>query len=83
MGRVKGSGGGRGEALSGGLLRGPSSYPKGYYFYSPQSSSVINQKWGPQQNGNNTNINQLSPVQDTHALQARQERIKPLYPLLG
>ena len=48
MGRVKGSGEGGGEALlkRGALKGGPSSYPKGYYFYSPQSSSVIKSKMG-------------------------------------
>ena len=47
MGRVKGRGRGRGDRREFSLLPLPLSffrphtYPKGYYFYSPQSSSVI------------------------------------------
>ena len=30
-------------------LHSPYGSPKGYYFHYPQSSSVINQRWRPQQ----------------------------------
>ena len=55
-----------------------STYPKGCYFYSPQSSCHTIKHGGY----NNTNINKLSPTQNKPSLQAKtikeNERPSPL-----
>ena len=51
----------------------PRTYPKGYYFFSPQSSSVINQRWLLQHEHN-----KVSPTKNTPALQARNKGDWPL-----
>ena len=62
MVRVKGSG-------DGASFFRPRTYPKGYYFYSPQSSTVIKSKMAGTKTFN-TNTNKVSPTQNTPALQA-------------
>ena len=77
MGPVKGSGEGAGREkrkpppspLS--FLR-PRTYPKGYYSYSPQSSTVIKSKMAAT---TITNTNKVSPTQNTPALQASLTRV--------
>ena len=58
MGRVKGSGRGR-----------PLTYRKGYYFYSPQSSTVIKSNMAA------TTRTTFSPTQNMPALQARVDLV--------
>ena len=47
----------------------PRTYPKGYYFYSPQSSTVVKSKMAATTTSP-PNTNKVSPTQNTPALQA-------------
>ena len=77
MGRVKGSGEGAGREKRVFFLPSPSplsffrprTYRKGYYFYSPQSSTYCHKIKDGGYN-NITNTNKVSPTQNTPALQA-------------
>ena len=53
----------------------PRTYRKGYYFYSPQSSSVIKSKMAATTQYKH---NKVSPTQNTPALQARNKGDWPL-----
>ena len=53
----------------------PRTYPKGYYFFSPQSSSVVKSKMVATTQYEH---NKVSPTQNTPALQARNKGDWPL-----
>ena len=77
-GESKGAGRGRGERRENPLplplsFFRPRTYPKGYYFYSPQSSTVIKSKMAAT-GYNNTNMNKVSPTPNTPALQAIRQQ---------